>query len=102
MFTFVEHACATHKRNEKRIRLSCRALVYAVGYQGVGGGKRTRPVIRPEVFGLHLSTPDLAKFGQCLLDGGKWRGEQIIPAEWVAEAAKVQMETKPLLSARGD
>lgn len=45
-------------------------------------------------FGLHLSTPDLAKFGQCLLDGGKWRGEQIIPAEWVAEATKVQMETK--------
>ena len=46
-------------------------------------------------FGLHLSTPDLAKFGQCLLDGGKWRGEQIIPAEWVAEATKIQMETSP-------
>ena len=49
-------------------------------------------------FGLHLSTPDLAKFGQCLLDGGKWRGEQIIPAEWVAEATKIQMETSPFLS----
>ena len=46
-------------------------------------------------FGLHLSTPDLAKFGQCLMDGGKWRGEQIIPAEWVAEATKIQMETSP-------
>lgn len=46
-------------------------------------------------FGLHLSTPDLAKFGQCLLDGGKWRGERIIPAEWVAEATKIQMETSP-------
>lgn len=46
-------------------------------------------------FGLHLSTPDLAKFGQCLVDGGKWRGEQVIPMEWVAEATKLQVETKP-------
>ena len=31
-------------------------------------------------FGLHLSTPDLARFGQCLLDGGTWEGRRVIPA----------------------
>jgi len=50
-------------------------------------------------FGLHLSTPDLAKFGQCLLDGGAWCGEQLIPAQWVREATSKQVETEPFYPA---
>ena len=50
-------------------------------------------------FGLHLSTPDLARFGQCLLDGGTWEGRRVIPAAWVAEATRPQVRTRPFLPA---
>jgi len=33
--------------------------------------------------GLYLKTEDLAKTGQCLLQGGKWNGKRIIPEAWV-------------------
>ncbi|MCH3948182.1 MAG: beta-lactamase family protein [Olsenella sp.] len=46
-------------------------------------------------FGLHLSTPDLAKFGQCLLDGGTWEGRRVVPSDWVREATRKQVETRP-------
>jgi CubicO group peptidase (beta-lactamase class C family) len=36
--------------------------------------------------GLHLNTGDLAKLGYLYLNGGMWEGEQIIPAEYVAES----------------
>lgn len=39
--------------------------------------------------GLNLTTRDYGRFGQLFLDGGKWDGEQVIPAEWVAESTKV-------------
>lgn len=45
-------------------------------------------------FGLHLSTPDLARFGQCLLDGGVWEGQRVLPERWVAEATHKQVETR--------
>lgn len=33
--------------------------------------------------GLHLTTADMAKFGQLYLQGGEWEGEQIVPRQWV-------------------
>lgn len=33
--------------------------------------------------GLRLSSPDLLKIAQLYLDGGKWKGRQIINEEWV-------------------
>jgi CubicO group peptidase (beta-lactamase class C family) len=32
---------------------------------------------------LDMSTRDFARFGQLFLDGGRWRGEQVVPAGWV-------------------
>lgn len=46
-------------------------------------------------FGLHLATPDLARFGQCVLDGGTWEGQQVLPVAWVTEATRKQVETQP-------
>ena len=46
-------------------------------------------------WGLYLKTEDMAKLGQTLLDGGKWHGKQVIPANWVAEAAREQMDNRP-------
>ncbi len=34
-------------------------------------------------FGLYLSSDSIARFGQCLLDHGKWQGIQVLPADWV-------------------
>ncbi len=36
--------------------------------------------------GLNLSTRDYAKFGQLFLQDGEWNGEQLIPADWVADS----------------
>ena len=42
-------------------------------------------------WGLYLHTEDLARMGLCLLGGGKFRGKQVIPADWVAEMSKYQV-----------
>jgi CubicO group peptidase (beta-lactamase class C family) len=34
-------------------------------------------------WGLAITTEDMAKFGQLLLQRGQWEGAQLIPAEWV-------------------
>ena len=34
-------------------------------------------------WGLYIQSESLAKFGQLLLQRGKWQGEQLIPAAWV-------------------
>ena len=44
-------------------------------------------------WGLYLKTEDLAKMGQLLLQKGEWNGQQLIPAEWVAEMSKKQVES---------
>ena len=44
-------------------------------------------------WGLWLKTEDLAKMGQLLLQKGEWNGQRIIPAEWVAEMSKKQVES---------
>ena len=44
-------------------------------------------------WGLYLKTEDLAKMGQLLLQKGEWNGQQIIPAEWVSEMSKKQVES---------
>jgi CubicO group peptidase (beta-lactamase class C family) len=37
-------------------------------------------------FGLSVRTEDIARFGQLYLQQGVWRGQQLLPASWVAEA----------------
>ena len=38
---------------------------------------------------------DMAKFGQLYLNGGKWNGEQIVPADWVAVSTKEHFSFEP-------
>jgi CubicO group peptidase (beta-lactamase class C family) len=33
--------------------------------------------------GLNLRTRDYARFGQMVLQGGQWQGQQVVPADWV-------------------
>ncbi len=37
--------------------------------------------------GLSLSTRDAAKLAWVMLDGGQWRGQQVLPAQWTADSA---------------
>ncbi len=42
-------------------------------------------------WGLYIKTEDLAKFTLCYLQKGKYKGQQVVPAEWVKEATSVQI-----------
>lgn len=45
--------------------------------------------INPAGWGLFLTTSDMTKLGQLFLDGGVWKGKQIVPAWWIAESTRV-------------
>nr|MBQ4317559.1 serine hydrolase [Clostridia bacterium] len=42
-------------------------------------------------FGLHLHTEDIAKFGQFLLDNGRYNGEQLLDPELLKQATSYQI-----------
>lgn len=44
--------------------------------------------------GAYLTLPDLVKICRCYADGGKYKGEQVIPEFWAREATKIQVEFK--------
>ena len=39
-------------------------------------------------FGLYLSAENISRFGQCLLDGGRYNGEQVLPEGWTELATR--------------
>jgi CubicO group peptidase (beta-lactamase class C family) len=41
-------------------------------------------------FGLSIKTEDIARFGQLYLQKGVWRGQRLLPAEWVEAATARQ------------
>jgi len=46
-------------------------------------------------WGLRLKTEDMAKFGQLYLQGGMWKGKQLLPPSWVKEATSMQILQEP-------
>ena len=46
-------------------------------------------------WGLSLKTEDMARFGQLLLQGGKWEGRQVIPESWVREMSTYKVDSAP-------
>lgn len=47
--------------------------------------------------GLRLRARDLAKVGQLVLDGGQWRGNQILPRGWIAESTDAHINGEGIL-----
>ncbi|MEP0963142.1 MAG: serine hydrolase [Roseobacter sp.] len=43
--------------------------------------------------GLNLTTRDYARFGQMIAQGGQWRGEQIVPRDWVIASTTASAPT---------
>lgn len=45
-------------------------------------------------WGLHLSSRDIARFGQLLLQDGVWDGERVLPEGWVALATRKHVDNR--------
>jgi len=49
--------------------------------------------------GLHMGIHDLSKFGQLLLDEGRWNGKTLIPRSYIQEATQKQIDTADFAAA---
>lgn len=45
--------------------------------------------------GLNLTTRDYARFGQMIAQGGMWRGQQIVPEDWIEASTAPTAPTDP-------
>lgn len=45
--------------------------------------------------GLRLTGRDLAKFGSLYLHQGRWQGQQVIPADWIARSITRHVQDNP-------
>ena len=43
---------------------------------------------------IQISAREAARFGHLMLNRGKWRDRQLVPAEWIDEATKVQVKAE--------
>jgi len=53
-------------------------------------------------WGLRLKTEDMAKFGLLYLNGGRWKGKQILPKSWVKDATTAHILQDPKISNPSD
>jgi len=45
--------------------------------------------------GLNTTTRDNARFGQMIANGGAWKGQQIVPADWIDASTTASAKTAP-------
>jgi CubicO group peptidase (beta-lactamase class C family) len=59
------------------------------------GRYETGPDSIHPVYAFRMSTRDLARFGLLFLRDGRWRDQQVIPADWVRESTATHSEIGP-------
>jgi len=64
-------------------------------FQVSDGCYETGPDSIHPVYSFRMSTRDLARFGLLFLRDGRWRDQQIIPADWVRESTATHSEIGP-------
>jgi CubicO group peptidase (beta-lactamase class C family) len=64
-------------------------------FKASDGRYETGPDSIHPVFSFRMSTRDLARFGLLFLREGRWRDQQIIPADWVRESTATHSEISP-------
>jgi CubicO group peptidase (beta-lactamase class C family) len=67
-------------------------IFHPLGIRGIDWDQNPQG-INLGMIGLRLRTEDLAKFGQLMLQGGKWNKSQLIPEEWIEEATSLKIES---------
>jgi CubicO group peptidase (beta-lactamase class C family) len=75
---------ATFARQALEAPLGIRESVWGVSSEGVGMGGG----------GTTYRSRDLAKFGQLLLDEGRWHRRQVIPREWIRAMTTVHAQAR--------
>jgi hypothetical protein len=45
---------------------------------------------------------DLARFGQLMLDGGRWRGRQVVPRAWIRDTLSADPDTVAAFAGTAD
>lgn len=68
-------------RHESAVAYDRAGFAWPVDPQGVSTGW----------WGLRLRPQDMVRLGQLFLSEGRWRGEQLVPAEWVEQATSEQV-----------
>jgi len=56
------------------------------------GEPKWNPQMPAAASGLRMRAPDLARFGSVYLNRGRWQGRQIVPAGWVEQSTRRQVQ----------
>jgi CubicO group peptidase (beta-lactamase class C family) len=55
----------------------------------------TADISEHPAYPMRFTARDLARFGWLYLNGGRWRDQQVVPAQWVAESTKTYSDARP-------
>ena len=58
--------------------------------KNVSWGHTSKKEVLPSAKRLYMTSRDMAKIGQLVLDDGKWNGNQIVSKEWIEESTTAQ------------
>ncbi|TGV00652.1 serine hydrolase domain-containing protein [Flavivirga rizhaonensis] len=61
-------------------------LFNPLGISNVNWGHTSKKEIIPSGKRLYMTSRDMAKIGQLILNKGKWNGKQVVPEKWIEES----------------
>jgi len=92
MATFMLSAIIQQVTGETLFEYLKPRIFYPLSIRGIDWDKNPQG-IDLGLMGLRLRTEDMAKFGQLLMQNGKWNNKQLIPEAWVKEATSFKIES---------